>query len=185
MAILIVGLALFFTVHIFSSLRERRQRLIDHLGENRYRLFYSLLAVVGLGLTIWGYSRTAYVDLWQAPAWGKSLAPFFMLPALYGVIAANMPSNLKRVTRSPMAWGVLLWAVIHLLNNGDLASLLLFGSFGVYCIFNIISTSQRPLPQDKPTIVPVPRELLLLALAVLSYLALVMFHPALFGVSVF
>lgn len=184
MVILLIGLLLFFGVHCFSSLRTQRQHLIDRVGELKYKMVYSLLALVGLVLIAWGYSRASYIGLWQAPGWGRSVAPFIMLPALYGVIAANTPSRLKLLTRNPMAWGTLLWATIHLINNGDLASLLLFGSFGVFSVFNMWSTNQRPAP---PPIVAqsVGREAFLLLLTVLLYLALVMFHPLLFGVSVF
>lgn len=184
MGILLIGLVLFFGVHCFTSLRVQRQQLIDRVGELRYKMVYSLIAIVGLVLIAWGYSRTSYVALWQAPGWGRSLAPFFMLPALYGVIAANTPSRLKLITRNPMAWGTLLWAAIHLVNNGDLASLLLFGSFAAFSVFNMWSTKQRPLP---PSIAPQSfgKEAFLLLLTVLLYLGLVMFHPVLFGVSVF
>ncbi len=184
MGILLVGLVLFFGVHCFTSLRTRRQLLIDRFGEHPYKLVYSLLAIVGLVLIVWGYSRTTYTALWQAPSWGKSVAPFFMLPALYGVIAANTPSRLKLLTRNPMAWGTLLWATFHLLNNGDLASLLLFGSFAVFSVFNMWSSNQRPAPAPA---VPqtVTREAFVMLLTVLLYLALVMFHPVLFGVPVY
>lgn len=183
MAMLVAGLLLFFAVHLFPSLRSQRQRLMDHVGPNRYKMVFSVLSIIGLTLIAWGYSNAGYREIWASPSWGRSLAPFFMLPACYAFVASGTASNLKRFIRSPLAWSVLLWALIHLLNNGDLASALLFGSFALYALFNMWSTRQRPEPELVP--ITARREAMLMCVSVLMYIALLMFHPALFGVAVF
>ena len=183
MTILLAGLLLFFGIHLFPSLRDQRQQLIDRVGINTYKGVFSLLSVAAIALIAWGYSPTDSTHLWQAPAWGRSLAPFFMLPAVYAFVASGAPSNLKRLTLNPLDWSVLLWAVIHLLNNGDLASLLLFGSFGLFALFNMWSSNRRPMVET--VAVPLGKEAVLIGISVLAYIALVMFHPALFGVPVF
>ncbi len=183
MAMLVAGLLLFFAVHLFPSLRSQRQSVMDRVGPNRYKIVFSVLSIIGLALISLGYSSADYSEIWASPSWGRSLSPFFMLPACYAFVASGTGSNLKRFTRSPLAWAVLLWAVIHLLNNGDLASVLLFGSFALYAVFNMWSTRQRPEPKLEP--VTTRREVMLLCISVLMYIALLMFHPALFGVAVF
>jgi uncharacterized membrane protein len=183
MAMLVAGLLLFFAVHLFPSLRSRRQRVMDRVGPNRYKIVFSVLSIIGLALIVRGYSSADYSEIWASPSWGRSLSPFFMLPACYAFVASGTASNLKRFTRSPLAWAVLLWALIHLLNNGDLASVLLFGSFALYAVFNMWSTRQRP----EPELVAIAgrREAMLMCISVLVYITLLIFHPALFGVAVF
>lgn len=182
MAILVTGLVIFLGMHIFPHFQQQRQALIDRIGEGPYKGLFSLVSLAGIALIAWGYSRAEYSHLWAGPAWAKSLAPLFMLPACYAFVASGAPSNLKRLTRNPLDWSILLWASFHLLNNGDVKSLLLFGSFAAYALFNMWSSSRRDREEPQP--VPWGREVIYIAIGILMYGALVMFHPALFGVAV-
>jgi len=103
--------------------------------------------------------------------------------ALMLLVAAFMPTNLKRVTRHPMLWGVTIWAAAHLLTNGDLASLILFGSFGVFSLFDMGSANRRGAELSS-TAVPYWRDLLVIVVGGMVYLAFFSGHAWLFGVPV-
>ena len=97
--------------------------------------------------------------------------------------AAYLPSNLKRVLRHPFLWGTALWAVSHLLVNGDLASLLLFGTFAAYAFFDMRSADRRGATLSSKRY-PWWRDAVLVAFGTAAYLILVYLHPYWFGVAV-
>ena len=121
MSWLIAGLALFLGVHVFSSLRAARGRLISTLGEGPYKGIYSLLSLAGFGLIVAGMGKAPSLQLWSPPEWGRYAAIWLMPFALILLAAAFIPGNLKRFTAHPMLWAITLWALLHLLANGDLA----------------------------------------------------------------
>ena len=182
MAILVIGLVIFLGMHSFPHFRQQRQALIERIGEGPYKGLFSLVSLAGIALIAWGYSRAGYDHLWAGPEWARSLGPLFMLPACYAFIVAGAPSNLKRLTRNPLDWSILLWAAFHLLNNGDVKSLILFGSFSAYALFNMWSSNRRD--QEEPQPVPWGREAIYIVIAVVMYGALLRFHQTLFGVAV-
>ena len=181
MSILIVGLILFFGMHLVPTLGGVRENLVGRLGENQYKGLFSLLSFIGLILIVFGKARAGFEPLWNPPAWGAKAALVLMAPVFILVMAANMESNVRRFLRYPMLLGITLWALAHLLANGDLASLLLFGSFGVYSLFDMWSASRRgaELMQDKAVWF---HDVIVLVVGVLAYLLLLEFHFELFGV---
>lgn len=128
-------------------------------------------------------SRAEFLPLWQPVTWGKTAALLLMPLGFVLIVAAYMPSNIKRLTAHPMLWAVALWAAVHLLANGDLASLLLFGAFGTYAVFDIWSANRRgaattgqahPITWDTATV----------AIGLAAYAATLYLHPVLFGMPV-
>ncbi len=117
---LIAGLVIFFGVHLFSSFRAAREKLIQRLGENRYKAGYALLAIGGFILIVIGVGKTEPVPLWEPVEWGRYAAVWFMPFAFILLSAAFIPSNFQRFTAHPMMWSVTLWALLHLLANGNL-----------------------------------------------------------------
>jgi uncharacterized membrane protein len=103
--------------------------------------------------------------------------------ALILFVAAFMPTNLKRFTRHPMLWGVTIWAAVHLLANGDLASLILFGSFGAFSLFDMWSANRRGAELSS-RVVPYGRDLLAVVGGGIVYVAFLYGHAWLFGVPV-
>ena len=183
MVLLIVGLVLFFAVHVFSSVRGARQKLIARIGEGPYKGLYSIVSVAGFALIVVGMMKVRPVELWTPPEWGRYAAIWFMPFAFISLIAAYVPGNIKRMTAHPMLWGVTLWALLHLLANGDLAGLLLFGSFGLYSVHAMSSQSARgakPATQRRPVIYDVAT----IAVGLLVYWLLLRYHGKLFGVAV-
>lgn len=182
MGILVAGLLLFMSFHLVPTLPALRARLVARLGENAYKGGYALLALLGLVLVVIGKGRAEFIALWDPPAWGRHVTHLVMLPAIFALGAANAPSNLKRLTPHPMLWGVILWAGGHLLANGDLASLLLFGSFLVYALYDIPSANRRGARRVMQR-QPLRADIVLAAISLAVYAVLLMLHPYLFGVA--
>ncbi|MDF0748668.1 NnrU family protein [Marinobacter sp. 71-i] len=158
MTTLIVGLVLFLGVHSLSIMNEPlRNHLRASLGEGPFKGLYSLAALVGLVLIIWGYG-TARLDptvIYTPPGWLRHLALLLLIPVFPLLFAAYFPGRIKAKLGHPMLAAVKLWALAHLLANGMLHDLLLFGSFLAWAVADRISMkrrTQRPiatLPTNK------------------------------------
>ncbi len=151
MTLLILGLLLFFTSHSVSIANEPwRNRMVARLGEMPWQGLYSLISLVGLVLIVQGYgaARMDPTVLYAPPVWLRHVTALLMLPVFPLLIATYMPSRIRSATQHPMLLAVILWAASHLLANGNVADLLLFGSFLVWAVADRISMShrvQRPL----------------------------------------
>ncbi|AXS82815.1 NnrU family protein [Marinobacter sp. Arc7-DN-1] len=152
MTTLIVGLVLFLGVHSLSIVNEPlRNRLHASLGEAAYKGLYSLASLVGLLLIIWGYAaaRMDPTVIYTPPAWLRHLAMLLLIPVFPLLFATYFPGKIKARLKHPMLIAVKLWALAHLLANGMLQDLLLFGSVLAWAVADRISMkhrSQRPIP---------------------------------------
>ena len=183
MTLLVAGLALFIAVHLIQTVVPLRAALVARLGANAYRGVYSLVALAGLVLVVWGFMRAPLEPLYAPPAWGRQAAMFAVPIALVLFAAANMPTHIRAVLKHPMLLGLLLWSLAHLLSNGDLRSVVLFGSFAGYAVLDLVSVAargKRP-PDEAPRLAMDGAALVagLIAAGLLAY-----FHAALFGVPV-
>jgi len=183
MTTLILGVAIFIGAHLIPSVPSLRDRLQERVGRNAYRGLFALVSLVGFVLLVVGMGRAPSVALWDPPAWGHRVPVFGMPVALILLVAAFMPTNLKRFTRHPMLWGVTIWAAAHLLANGDLAGLILFGSFGAFSLFDMWSANQRGA-QLSSKVVPYWRDLLVVLIGGIVYVGILHSHGLLFGVPV-
>jgi uncharacterized membrane protein len=193
--VMIVGLALFIGVHLLTTQRGLRGRLIAMAGESVYKLSYALASAAGLVLIVWGfadYRAAGMIDVWehwcspQALKVLKHVAVALMLPAVILVVASYVRGRIFTTLKHPMLAGVKLWAVAHLLANGDLGSIVLFGSFLAWAVFDRISLKRRADPGAPPIPVGGPgNDLLAVAVGIVAYLALAFaFHPVVIGVPV-
>jgi len=178
--ILVLGAVIFIGTHLIPVLGQSRARLVNRLSLNGYKLLFTILSMLGLGLMIWGKAKAPQAPVWYPPAWGRDAAMAIMLPSIVLLAVAKSPTNIKRLTPHPMMWGFILWALAHLLANGNLASMILFGSIGVYSVIAIVSANQRGAHPSTMR-VPAVRESSGLIFGVLVYFALLYFHPYLFG----
>ena len=187
---MILGLVLFFGVHTLTTQRELRARMIASSGEGGYKIGYSLVSALGLVLIVWGfahYRATGMWEIWTPPTALKHLTVALMLPAVILVVASYIRGRIYTTLKHPMLAGVKLWAAAHLLANGDLGSIILFGSFLGWAVFDRISLKHRtdsgapPIPVGGPG-----NDLIAVAVGIVAYLALAFaFHPVVIGVPVF
>jgi uncharacterized membrane protein len=147
MTVLIIGLAIFLGIHSIRIIAAGwRREKIKSVGERTWKLGYSVLSAVGLGLIIWGYgaARQAPVVLWNPPVGMRHAAGLLTLVAFIFLAAAYVPPNhIKARFHHPMVLGVKAWALGHLLANGTLADVLLFGSLLVWAVFSFIAARKR------------------------------------------
>jgi uncharacterized membrane protein len=188
--VMILGLVLFLGAHTLTTQRELRARLIASAGPGGYKIGYGLVSLLGLVLIARGFSHyraTEWVDVWYPPKALKHLATALMLPAVILVVAAYIRGRIYTTLKHPMLAGLKLWAAAHLLANGDLGSIILFGSFLAWAVFDRISLKRRADPGAPP--IPVGgagNDLIAVAVGIVAYLALAFaFHPVVIGVPVF
>lgn len=150
MYILLLGLGLFLIPHstriIMPSLREN---FIETRGKNSWQAMYSISSVLGLGLIIWGWMlyRPEADIIYDVPEWGRYVTSAFLWAALVlTFMTASFAGRIVVWVKHPMVTSLFLWSTGHLFANGDMASLLLFGSFAVYAVADRISVATRHEP---------------------------------------
>jgi uncharacterized membrane protein len=191
MMVLIVGLILFLGVHLLPTSPELRAGLQARLGTNGYKAVFSLLSLAGFIIIVLGYHKLQLHPgknpiLWNPPEWTRHFAAGLMLPAMVLLVASVIPSRIRTTIRHPMLSAIKIWALAHLIANGDLGGILLFGSFLAFAVYDRISVKRRgalgPLGNAKPT--SVINDVIVIVLGVALYAALLFGgHAWLFGVS--
>lgn len=190
LALMVLGLALFFSAHVFTTMRDARASAIAALGEPPYKLLYTAVSFAGLALIVWGFSHyraSGWINVWYPPVFFKHITIALMLPAAIMIVASYIRGRIYTTLKHPMLASVKLWALAHLLSNGDLGSIILFGSFLAWAVYDRISLKHRSDPGGPPIPVGgVQNDLIAIAVGVIVYLALAFaFHPVVIGVPVF
>jgi uncharacterized membrane protein len=189
MVVMILGLVLFLGAHTLPAQRGLRARAIGSLGEGGYKIGYALVSLAGIVLIAWGFAQyraAGLIDVWDPPKALKHVTVALMLPAVILVVAAFIRGHIYVALKHPMLAGIKLWAAGHLIANGDLGSIILFGSFLGWAVFDRISLKRRTDPGAPP--IPVGgwgNDVIAIAVGVVAYLALAFaFHPVVIGVPV-
>jgi uncharacterized membrane protein len=220
---LILASLLFIALHVGVAGTSARDRVIEKLGENVYRATFSLLSLLGIVWLAHTYRAAVYIETWGQLTWFKPIAALLMLLVFLFVVLGMATPNpmavggekllmadasargIQRVTRHPFLWGVAVWALVHLIANGDAASLVLFGSLLVLVLVGMVSidakrkkacgqhwdyyasgTSIIPfhaIRDGRNKLVIGEFKVWQLILALVLYLAVMHFHQAWFGVS--
>jgi len=145
---LVLGLILFLGVHSVRIVADDwRNQTIGRLGLGAWKGVYSLVSLLGLVLIVWGYglARQDPLVLWNPPMGMRHAASLLTLLAFVLLVAAYVPGNaIKARLGHPMVLSVKLWAFAHLLSNGTLADVLLFGGFLLWAVLNFRSARRRP-----------------------------------------
>ena len=147
MSWLIVGLVVFLGAHsvrIFAE--EWRTRQIERLGVQRWKAIYSLVSVAGFALIVWGYAlaRQSPLEVWSPPPWTRHIAALLTVLTFVLWAAAYVPGNrIKAAVGHPMVAAVKTWAFAHLLANGTLAAVILFGAFLLWAVVDFASLRRR------------------------------------------
>lgn len=190
MLVLVAGLVVFLGIHSVSIVAPRwRSATVARIGEQPWKGIYSVVAAVGIVLLVVGYgiARRSPVVVYTPPTMLRHLALLVMLPVFPLFFAAYLPGRIKSAAKHPMLLAVKFWAIAHLLANGTLADVLLFGGFLAWAIADRISVKRRA--PDPTRVVPgAPPGPLNDAIAIvvgLAVYALIVFwlHRVAFGVS--
>lgn len=184
---LIVGLVLFIGVHSVSIVAPAwRDAQAARLGEGAWKGLYSVVSAIGLVLIVIGYgaARQSPVSIWNPPFWTRHLAALLMLPVFTLFLAAYLPGRIKTAAKHPMLLAVKLWATAHLVANGMLADVLLFGALLAWAVADRISLKRRT-PRPVPGASPSPANDVIAVVAGLAIYGVTVFwaHAWLFGVA--
>lgn len=190
MTTLILGLVIFLGIHSTQIVASNaRTALIGRIGEMPYKAVYALVSIIGFWLIVVGYGEARAVgtpQLWYPPVWTRHLAYLLMLPVFTMLIAVYFPGRISRALKHPMLVAVKTWAFAHLISNGDLASVLLFGAFLAWAVADRISVKRRSGGSSPPH-APENRlnDVVALAGGLALYIAFVLWlHPLLIGVPI-
>ena len=188
MALLVLGLILFLGSHTFTTLRPARAAALGRLGEGGYKALYSLVAGLGLVLIIWGFGRyrsAGYIPVWDPPF--RALHPVsavLLWFAFVALVSAYAPaSRIKGLLRHPMLVAVKAWALAHLLVNGDLGSMLLFGSLLAWAVYDRIALKRRGDAGAPPVARFGRNDLIVVVLGTVAYGIMIWLHESLIGVA--
>ena len=189
LAIMIFGLAVFTGAHAFVTRRDQRAALIARFGEGSYKGLFSLISIVGVLLIAWGFARyraTGWIDVWYPPLWTRHIVVALMWVASVCLVAAYSPGKIKATLKHPMLVGVKIWAAAHLIGNGDLGSIILFGSILAWAVFDRISLKRRTdAGGPKIPVGGVGNDVIAVVVGIVVYLALAFaFHPVVLGIPV-
>ncbi len=185
MFLLILGIVIFLGVHTLTTLRETRTGLIEKYGASGYKAAYSIASLVGLVIIIYGfgtYRAGGYIPVWNPPFAMAYVAVPLTWIAFIALAASHAPTGkIKSTLKHPMLVGVKSWALAHLLANGDLGSMILFGSFLAWAVYDRIKVKKRgdmgpaPAPFGKG-------DWIAIGVGTVVWLAFFAFHNALIGV---
>ena len=190
MLYLILGLVIFFGAHLFTTFRSREpgKDIKAKLGYGPYMGLYSLVSISGFVLICWGFGATRDAgSLYMAPSWGRHVNLALMLPSLILLAASQLPTGaIKKAVKHPMLVAVKLWAFGHLLANGELNSVILFGSFLAYAVIDRIAVKKRgDNGPARDAAVSVMSDVGAVVIGGGLYVAILMWlHPILFGVAI-
>ncbi len=189
LALLVLGLVLFLGPHVLVSRRGARAALIARIGEWPYKGLFAIVSILGLYFIGKGfalYRDAGPIDIWDPPEWTRHITVALMWPAVVFVTAAYIPGDIKRVLKHPMLVGVKLWAVAHLISNGDLGSMIIFISVLAWAVYDRITLKRRSDPGSPPIPIGGRRnDIAAVIVGTILYFALALvFHPLVIGKSV-
>ena len=153
MGLFIAGLAIFLGIHSVGIFAPAwREAQIAQRGALAWKGLYSVVSIVGFALLIYGYgfARQSPLVLYSPPAMLRHIALALMLPVFPLLLAAYLPGRIKTAAKHPMLLSVKIWATAHLLVNGTLVDVLLFGAFLVWAVLDRIAAKRRPATRAVP-----------------------------------
>ena len=188
MTVLVLGLLVFLGVHLVPTSPPARDGLVRKLGEGPYKLAFTIASLLGFVLIVWGFGMARHsgvnAQLWTPPTWTKHIAFLLMWISFVLLVAAYVPSHIRDKAKHPMLAAVKVWALAHLLANGDLAGIILFASFLAWAVYDRISVKKRnalgPLGARHGG---VAQDVIVVVVGTIAYLAMLFWgHPWLIGV---
>jgi uncharacterized membrane protein len=188
MLALIVGIVVFLGVHSLPTLRQWRARQVARFGLQTYKGLYSLASLLSLALLVWGFARyraEGLIVVWTPPIWTRPLAIALMWAAFVAFACMGpAPGRIRGWLRHPMLAGVMIWALAHLIANGDAGGMLLFASFFVWALYDRFAVAARGDVGAAPQSAFTRADGVALAVGTVAYAAMIFLHPWLIGLSV-
>jgi uncharacterized membrane protein len=185
MELLISGLLIWSVVHLIPSLAPAvKQKCIGLLGETGYKLSFTALLLISLALIVFGWRSSVPSFLYQLPGFVRHIGMLLVLIAFILLGAAQYPSRIKNFIRHPQLTGVMVWALAHLLMNGDSRSVLLFGGMGIWATLEIVLINRRDGEWVKKPAPGWGREIKGLVISFVIFAVVVMLHPYMTGVAI-
>lgn len=187
MFLLILGIAIVLAVHTISVLPGKRADLIARFGKTSYTTAYAIASLIGFALIVYGfgaYRAGGYIPVWEPPRGMAHLVIPLMWVAFVALAATFAPAGkIKAMLKYPLIVSIKIWALAHLLANGDLGSMILFGSMLAWAVFARISVKRRG------DVLPPPAPLgkgdwIALGAGTAAWLLFFTFHNVLIGVRV-
>ena len=177
MTIMILGCALFLGSHFINAwgYRPRVEAVAGHHG---YMGLVTVGSIISIIMIVFGYKQMEAQFLWVPLAPSYELALYLMPIAAILLVAGNLPCNISRYVPHSMLTGIVLWAALHLLANGDLASTIIFITFGGYALYRRFSLASKP---QEPQ--PLYRDAVVVVIGLAVYWAMLRFHETLSGVA--
>ncbi|UYN97503.1 MAG: NnrU family protein [Enhydrobacter sp.] len=187
MTLLVLGLALFLGIHTFTTLRSSRAVMLARLGEGSYKGLYSVISAAGIALIVIGFARyrsEGYIVVWDPPDFLRPVTLVLMWFSFVALAAAYAPvGRLKSALKHPLLVGVKAWALAHVLANGDLGSILLFGTFLGWAVYDRIALKRRG--DAGPPSAPVGiGDGVAVVIGTAAYTLMFWLHPIAFGVPI-
>ncbi len=195
MLLFILGLIMFFGIHMLPFYPEYRAQLIEKIdndmidAEGLYKVIFGVISLLGLIFIGIGKGSMEYIGLWSTPTFFRYITVVLIPVSFILMVAAYTPNNIKRYVPHPMLTGVIIWGATHMMVNGDVAAIILFGSFVVYSVVAIKLANRRLYDknseQDTQEKIPVVKDAIVIGIAMLGFLLLLWLHKPLFGRAVF
>ena len=177
-------MVLWIVTHTFPmAMPRQRAAIVARLGEAPYKGLFALLSLLSIGLIVWGSGQAPIVQSYVPPLFGGAFVAVLVGIALTLMAASTMPNNIRRFVRHPQLSGVAIWAVAHLLVNGTVRDMILFGGFGLWAVAGIVLSNRRDGPWQRPAPVALWKDVLVIAAGATVTGLLLHFHGALFGVT--
>ncbi len=182
MTILIIGIIVFFALHFVPSFPGIKQGLVDRMGLMGYRGFFSVLSTAGLALIVWGYWQSEFTPVYEPSPNARYITMACVLLAFVCLASANMQNHIRKALKHPMLVGIGLWALGHLIANGDLASIILFGAFLIYAVIDILAANaQGRVKVVEPKLT---HDVIAIIAGLALYAVVLYLHPIVIGVAI-
>ena len=185
MVLIAGGVLLFALVHLFPALfPTKRQAIWDRIGEGGYKGLFSLGILAGIALIVIGWRSTIPASVYVPPPELRHPGMALVVLAFWLMVISGRPSRVKQWVRHPQLTGVCLWAIGHLMMNGDTRSVVLFGGLALWCLLEIPLINRREGVWIKGGVPPLSKDLMTIGITAVVVVVLMHLHPWFAGMPV-
>lgn len=185
MTLLISGVLLWSVVHLAATLRLGvRSAVIEKMGAGPHKGIVTLLLLLSILLIVLGWRSAEFVHVYDPPLWNSPIVLVIMYLSFLLFSASRPGSNIRRWVRHPQLSGLIVWAIAHLLANGDSRALVLFGGLGLWAVITMFATNHRDGAWDRPEPGPWTRDIVGAGITFVLFCVVAFLHPWFTGMQV-